>query len=195
LNHSCQLLPPSKAGAHTRGPHVISTTLSRRLGARATVAAHSFSHACGVAMERVEIVLPSGRSVEGVEIVLPDGSVAEVDGITEFTSKVDQLEDRVNDGNRYKGLLTKDDYDKRKKKLNDKLRQEADPEGYRREKLEEAINKEKSIEREAAVARRVREEDRKKKLAADLKAGGGVVKKKGKKDKQRAMLSFEEVDE
>lgn len=71
-----------------------------------------------------------------LEITLPDGSVAEVDGTTEFTSRVDKMEDRVNDGNRYKGLLSKEDYDKRKRKLNDKLRQEADPEKYKLEKLE-----------------------------------------------------------
>lgn len=71
-----------------------------------------------------------------LEITLPDGSVAEVDGTTEFTSRVDKMEDRVNDGNRYKGLLSKEDYDKRKRKLHDKLRQEADPEKYKLEKLE-----------------------------------------------------------
>ena len=42
----------------------------------------------------------------------------------------------MNDGNRYKGMLTKDEYDKRKKKLQDKLRQEKDPEKYKMEKLE-----------------------------------------------------------
>ena len=71
-----------------------------------------------------------------VEVTLPDGSVAEVDGTTEFTSRVDKMEDRVNDGARYKGLLTKDAYDQRKQRLHDKLRQEADPEKYKLEKLE-----------------------------------------------------------
>lgn len=71
-----------------------------------------------------------------IEVVLPDGSVAEVEATTEFTSRVDRTEDRVNDGNRYKGLLSKADYDKRKRTFADKLRSEADPEGYRREKLE-----------------------------------------------------------
>ena len=63
-----------------------------------------------------------GAKLPAVEAVLPDGSIVEIDETLDFTARIDKLEDRKNDGNRYKGLLSKDDYDKRKKQLNEKLR-------------------------------------------------------------------------
>ena len=101
------------------------------------------------------------------EIALPDGAVIELER-TEFTARQDTVEAKVQDGARYQGLLSREDYDKRKQRLGESLRAETDPEAYRREKLREAIEREDRARREADDARRRREEARKEKLRADL---------------------------
>ena len=130
------------------------------------------------------------------EIALPDGAVIELER-TEFTARQDTVEAKVQDGARYQGLLSREDYDKRKQRLGESLRAETDPEAYRREKLREAVEREDRARREADDARRRREEARKEKLRAELAdvKDGGVAKKGKKKKKTSAILSFEEVDE
>ena len=131
------------------------------------------------------------------EIALPDGAVIELER-TEFTARQDTVEAKVQDGARYQGLLSREDYDKRKQRLGESLRAETDPEAYRREKLREAIEREDKARREADDARRRREEARKEKLRAelaDVKDGGG---QEGQEEEEKAsanVLSFEEVDE
>ena len=152
------------------------------------------------AMEREGApVDPIGGSANATrsEIALPDGAVIELER-TEFTARQDTVEAKVQDGTRYQGLLSREDYDKRKQRLGESLRAETDPEAYRREKLREAIEREDKARREADDARRRREEARKEKLRAELavRKDGGVAKKGKKKKKTSAnVLSFEEVDE
>ena len=151
------------------------------------------------AMEREGApVDPIGGSANATrsEIALPDGAVIELER-TEFTARQDTVEAKVQDGARYQGLLSREDYDKRMQRLGESLRAETDPEAYRREKLREAIEREDRARREADDARRRREEARKEKLRAELAdvKDGGVAKKGKKKKKTSAILSFEEVDE
>ena len=80
------------------------------------------------------------------EIALPDGAVIELER-TEFTARQDTVEAKVQDGARYQGLLSREDYDKRKQRLGESLRAETDPEAYRREKLREAIEREEKAEK------------------------------------------------
>lgn len=153
------------------------------------------------AMEREGApVDPIGGSANATrsEIALPDGAVIELER-TEFTARRDTVEAKVQDGTRYQGLLSREDYDKRKQRLGESLRAETDPEAYRREKLREAIEREDKAKQEADDALKRREEARKEKLRAELavRDDGGVAKK-GKKKKKKAsanVLSFEEVDE
>jgi hypothetical protein len=137
------------------------------------------------------------------EIALPDGAVIELEQ-TEFTARQDTVEAKVQDGKRYQGLLSREDYDRRKRRLGEVLRADADPEAYRREKLKEAIEREDEAKREADEARRKREDARKEKRKAELEANNfedkdgekeSKKKKNKKKKKASAMLSFEEVDE
>ena len=101
---------------------------------------------------------PIGGSANATrsEIALPDGAVIELER-TEFTARQDTVEAKVQDGARYQGLLSREDYDKRKQRLGESLRAETDPEAYRREKLREAIEREDKARREADDARRRRE--------------------------------------
>ena len=103
------------------------------------------------------------------EIALPDGAVIELEQ-TEFTARQDTVEAKVQDGKRYQGLLSREDYDRRKRRLGEVLRADADPEAYRREKLKEAIEREDEAKREADEARRKREDARKEKRKAELEA-------------------------
>ncbi|EEH52721.1 uncharacterized protein MICPUCDRAFT_52542 [Micromonas pusilla CCMP1545] len=86
----------------------------------------------------------------------------------EFAARKDTQEDRVNDGKRYSGLLTKEDYDARKRGFAERIRAERDPEAYAKEKLDAAVAREVAIERAAADARRERERIRREKLRAEL---------------------------
>ena len=140
---------------------------------------------------------PIGGSANATrsEIALPDGAVIELER-TEFTARQDTVEAKVQDGARYQGLLSREDYDKRKQRLGESLRAETDPEAYRREKLREAIEREDKARREADGARRRREEAGKRNESrVTMAKDGGVAKKGKKKKKTSAILSFEEVDE
>ena len=65
-------------------------------------------------------------------------------------------------------LLTKEDYDARKRGFAERIRAERDPEAYAKEKLDAAVAREVAIERAAADARRERERIRREKLRAEL---------------------------
>mmetsp|Transcript_7857 Transcript_7857/g.13564 ORF Transcript_7857/g.13564 Transcript_7857/m.13564 type:complete len:167 (+) Transcript_7857:266-766(+) len=132
-------------------------------------------------------------------------NAAGIDGVVEmekvdFTSRIDKIEDRKNDGNKYKGLLSSEEYNRRRQHVN----ATTDERDYARKKAGAIFEKEEKKKAKEEEARLERLATKKNALQAELNSAAkdkkadtteGPKRKKQKKGNKAPVLSFDNDDE